>query len=113
MSAEEHDKTVALTSHVPQLLSTALAAMLSGQENDQITKVFGPGLLDMTRLALSDGEVWRGILASNEANVKAGLDLLIAAVMDLRNSIGKKDLMDIFRRSSSFAEAIRNIPYSQ
>src|SRR3954452_13180757 len=52
MSPEEHDNAVAFTSHLPQLLSTALAKTLGTQGSEAFHNVVGPGLLDMTRLAL-------------------------------------------------------------
>src|SRR5579863_2982113 len=50
LNSEEHDRTVAFTSHLPQLASTALAAMLDGLPEPQ-TSVYGPALVDSTRLA--------------------------------------------------------------
>ena len=57
MSAEEHDHTLAYTSHLPQLLSTALAATLARDGDARLSQVYGTGLLDMTRLALSSAEL--------------------------------------------------------
>src|ERR1700758_1096001 len=65
MSAEEHDNVVAFTSHLPQLLSTAISVTLAEQENLLVSEVFGPGLLDMTRLAMSSPEVWESVLDTN------------------------------------------------
>ncbi|MBV8549735.1 MAG: prephenate dehydrogenase/arogenate dehydrogenase family protein [Acidobacteriaceae bacterium] len=110
MSADEHDETVALTSHLPQVVSTALAATLARHDNPYLNQVFGRGLLDMTRLALSDIEIWRGILASNEANVKSGLDALIASLTEVRNSIGTEEMGEIFSEGSRFSTSLRNLP---
>jgi len=111
MSAETHDGTVALTSHVPQVLSTALALTLGRQRNDQLTTVFGPGLMDMTRLALSDAEVWAGILESNKANVQAGLDCVISSLHEIRNAVGRPELLNVFQSASTFAERLRKLPF--
>ena len=63
MTAEEHDATVALTSHLPQLISTALSTLSRRAEGKlHIQQVFGSGLLDMTRLALSPADLWASIL---------------------------------------------------
>ena len=61
LDADEHDRVVSLTSHLPQLASTALAATLA-QELKHGLELSGSGLCDMTRLALSGYvvvEVWR------------------------------------------------------
>jgi prephenate dehydrogenase len=65
LSAEEHDHTLARTSHLPQLLSTALA--LFTKPGDELLS--GSGLRDMTRLAASDTIMWRDILLTNGDNV--------------------------------------------
>lgn len=64
MEAEEHDQTVALISHVPQVMSSLLASRL------QDTPLYalglaGQGLRDTTRIAASDPGLWVQILAAN------------------------------------------------
>ena len=110
MTAEEHDATVALTSHVPQVVSTVLAATLARKDSGRLQEIFGTGLLDMTRLALSDIDIWAGILSSNEQNVKAGLDALIATLIEARNSIGTRQMDEIFGAGSAFAALLRKLP---
>ena len=74
MPAEEHDRLVALTSHLPQLISTALAASI-GTEPDA-ARVAGPAAMDLTRLALSPYDIWRDIFATNAPNIDAALGSL-------------------------------------
>lgn len=66
VSAEEHDAAVALTSHLPQVLSTALAAYLSDRD---LLDYAGSGLRTFLRLAGSDAAVWGPILAANRDNL--------------------------------------------
>lgn len=68
MSAEEHDESVALVSHVPQLVSSALAAQLLG-DTLGATGLAGQGLRDVTRIASSDPTLWVQILAANGERV--------------------------------------------
>lgn len=112
MSAEAHDKTVAFTSHIPQVLSTALALTLEREQNDQLRKVFGPGLLDMTRLAMSDAGLWAGILASNEKNVQNGLKSFISILKELQNAIGKPEIAGLFESASEFSGVLRKLPFT-
>ncbi|MGC8793849.1 MAG: prephenate dehydrogenase, partial [Bryobacteraceae bacterium] len=64
LTPEEHDRVVAFTSHLPQLLSSGLAATLAAHlTDDEHLRASGPGLLDMTRLAGSPFDIWRDILA--------------------------------------------------
>lgn len=79
LTATEHDRMVARTSHLPQLLATALA--LSLEPHDEI--VAGPGLRDMTRLAASGSSMWNDIFISNADNIAAALATCIAQLQTL------------------------------
>jgi prephenate dehydrogenase len=107
MSPDEHDQTVALTSHLPQLLSTALAQTLAVQDNRHLDVVFGQGLLDMTRLALSAPELWSSILATNQDAINTAIDMFLPTLLELRNSIGTGDLPRFFRSAGVFSAKIR------
>lgn len=107
MSPEEHDRTVALTSHLPQLLSTALAQTLTVQDNRYVEIVFGQGLVDMTRLALSTGELWSSILSTNREAIDFAIDEFSRTLVELRNSIGTRDLPGTFSSANLFAAKIR------
>lgn len=75
-----HDRTVALVSHLPQVVSSALAArLLAGAQTD--AERAGPGLVDTTRLAASPPALWHDVLAANAAEV---VPLLRALAEDLR-----------------------------
>jgi prephenate dehydrogenase len=67
VSAEEHDAAVALTSHLPQLLSTALAAYIDERGLDE--RFAGGGLRTFLRLAGSDASVWMPVVDANRANI--------------------------------------------
>jgi prephenate dehydrogenase len=111
MTPDDHDATVALTSHLPQLVSTALAAFLANQNNANIEKVFGSGLLDMTRLALSPADLWNSILSTNQSNVIQGLDRYTKMIADLKEAVEAGNLEAIFHRASGFSASLRKPPY--
>lgn len=66
VDAREHDEAVALTSHLPQVLSTALAAYLHDRDLGDFA---GSGLRDFLRLANMPAEMWAPILEHNAANI--------------------------------------------
>lgn len=68
MTAEDHDDAVALVSHVPQLVSSLLAARLLEDEHGAVA-LAGQGLRDTTRIARSDPALWTQILAANGPRV--------------------------------------------
>lgn len=65
VKADDHDQMLALTSHLPQVLSTALACT-AAEHLKRRTPFYGPAFLEMTRLATSDYAVWKNILESNQ-----------------------------------------------
>jgi prephenate dehydrogenase len=83
MSAKEHDQRVALISHLPQTISSLLAAQLSGSNQESLA-LAGAGLRDTVRIAGSDPKLWGEILAANE---EALMPLLISLQSDLSELI--------------------------
>lgn len=79
MSAEDHDRGVALVSHVPQVVSTLMARRLTDAAASSLN-LAGQGLRDVTRVAASDPELWVQILGANAKPVR---DILLAYRDDL------------------------------
>jgi prephenate dehydrogenase len=109
MSPETHDHTVAFTSHLPQLLSTALAATLKRDGDASLTQVFGTGLLDMTRLALSSPELWNSILSTNKTQVAQAVDSLVKVLLELKANLGEREMANTFDQAAGFASSIRKL----
>jgi prephenate dehydrogenase len=83
----EHDKGVALVSHLPQVVASLLASQLiAGQGSD--LELAGAGLRDTTRIAESDPALWAQILAGNSAALRP---LMISLQNDLSQVIEKLD----------------------
>jgi len=90
MTAAEHDSTLALISHLPQLLSTALAATVKSQSHaNALLKIAGPGYRDMTRLAASPWSMWRDILATNPAPITNALSAMVRRLTTLEAELQK------------------------
>jgi len=106
LEPSEHDRIVAFTSHLPQLASTGLAALLDGREEPQ-SRVFGPALVDSTRLALSSFDVWGDILATNCAPIQEALRAYIARLEEFRQALESQEMRDHFDRGAHFAGLIR------
>lgn len=110
ISAQDHDTTVAFTSHLPQLVSTALAVTLSRQSSPHIRRVFGSGLLDMTRLALSSPDLWVSILETNRLQVNNSLESLIDVLVEMKGAIQSDNLAILMEKGSLFASRLRGMP---
>ena len=84
---EEHDRIMAMVSHLPQLIAVALmhAAQSEDATHDMLDKLAGRGFMDMTRLAASDYGIWMGILETNKAAIRESSDRFVrslAALLD-------------------------------
>jgi len=79
MDAAEHDRAVALISHLPQAVATLLAAQLVAGERSSL-ELSGAGLRDTTRIAASSPTLWDEILTSNSSEI---VPLLINLQSDL------------------------------
>lgn len=82
VTADEHDRALALTSHIPQALSTALATYLEQQQID-VQKFAGTGLATFLRLASSDASVWTPVLDANRDNIAPHLEQILELARDL------------------------------
>jgi prephenate dehydrogenase len=88
LAAAEHDRALARLSHLPQLVSCALAAAVAEQTRDEeISALAGGGYRDMTRLAASPWGIWRDILATNSREVADALDALIPKLAAARDGL--------------------------
>jgi prephenate dehydrogenase len=103
IGAEEHDRMVALSSHLPQLASTALASLLS----DEDELLAGPGLVGAMRLALSSYDIWRDILMTNSAAISEALTAYIQKLEYLRENLRSRALEGEFKRASDTATILR------
>jgi prephenate dehydrogenase len=107
MSPEEHDATVAMTSHLPQLISTSLAVTLSREQNGRVSEIFGPGLTDMVRLAKSSSELWSPILRTNKPAVLTAIEAYSATLRDLQAALESDTLLEFFETGSVWARQVR------
>jgi prephenate dehydrogenase len=86
---EEHDRIMAMVSHLPQLISVALmhSAQTGDAEHGMLNKLAGRGFLDMTRLAASDYGMWKGILETNKDAIKQEIDNFCSSLSFLGNGM--------------------------
>ena len=84
MPAEEHDQSVALISHLPQVLSSLVASRLQ-ETPPQALSLAGQGLRDVTRIAASDPSLWVQILGANAPRL---VGILHGVRQDLNRLIG-------------------------
>lgn len=113
VSASEHDRAVALVSHVPQLVSSLLAARLVAAEGNDVS-LAGQGLRDTTRIAASDPKLWIQILSANSSEVASVLKALEADLHSVIESLEQIDqpgsLANISRALEAGNRGVERIP---
>jgi prephenate dehydrogenase len=108
LQATVHDRIVAFTSHLPQLSSTALAAIIGSQvTQDAQLAVSGSGLKDATRLALSSWDIWADIVDTNRANIAHALDVYIDKLTRMRENLQTHEMGDDFAFAAGVARKVR------
>lgn len=112
LSAQEHDRAVALTSHSPQVLASLLANRLNHATEEQVL-VAGQGLRDTIRVAASDPDLWADILTANSEPLRSEL---VAIATDLQELIaelttgGSSGRESAYRLVSGGRNGIRRLP---
>ena len=94
IDAVEHDKLCGWISHLPQMISTALAAALVEEYGEEapLLEAGGRALREMTRTASSPYSVWRDIALTNKKNIRQALLKLEQHLAHIRENIDTREL---------------------
>lgn len=91
LEAEAHDRILAATSHLPYLLSSALALATPAE----CAPLVGPGFRSTVRLAGTPSSMMRGVLASNQDNLLVALDRLQENLAAIRCALEENDFQSL------------------
>lgn len=111
MNADEHDRLLAWTSHLPQTMSTLLGVTLGARGIRR--KNLGPGGEKMTELAQSSPEIWSPILLDNMDNVGEALGAFAEQLQHLRTELSRKNEQEISRVFHETSKWARSAPLGQ
>jgi cyclohexadieny/prephenate dehydrogenase len=115
MDAEHHDRVLAMTSHIPQLIAYSIVATATELEThlkDEVIKYSAAGFRDFTRLAGSDPIMWRDIYSTNKEAVLEMLERFTEDLSTLQKAIRNNDssfLEKTFRSTREVRKTIENI----
>ncbi len=107
-----HDRTLAITSHLPQLIAytiVATADTLAEDMKQAVIRYSASGFHDFTRIAASDPVMWRDIFLNNREAVLDMLQRFIEDLMGLQKSIRRGEgerLEELFTRSRAIRRGI-------
>jgi prephenate dehydrogenase len=114
LPAADHDRLVAVVSHVPHLVAATLmnAAADGAKVDGVLLRLAAGGFRDMTRVAAGQPSIWPDICADNADAIVTGLDRLLDDLASLREKVAGGDrsgLLDLLQRASI---ARRELPSS-
>jgi len=109
--ASTHDRAVAFLSHLPQLVSSGLASMITeqGAEDFLPLEFAGSGFRDVTRLAESPYGLWRDICLTNIENIQAALEALIEKLEAMKLHLSERELERDFAKALKLREKLREV----
>ena len=101
MDPTEHDRLCAWISHLPQMISTALAAALVEEfgEDAPLLEAGGRALREMTRISSSPYSMWRDIALTNKENIQDALLKLEQRLAQIRENLDTRELAMEFERA--------------
>ena len=115
MDPQHHDRVLAMTSHVPQLIAYSIVATATELEThlkDEVIKYSAAGFRDFTRLAGSDPIMWRDVYSKNKEAVLEMLGRFTEDLSTLQKAIRNDDLTfleNTFRTTREVRKAIEKI----
>ena len=97
----EHDRVCAWISHLPQMISTALAATLVEEFGPEapLLEIGGRALRDLTRISGSPYSMWRDIAITNRGNIADALQKLEQQLAHIRENLDTRELAAEFERA--------------
>lgn len=104
LDPQQHDRMCAWVSHMPQMVSTAMAAMLEDEFGDspEMRAIGGRALREMTRLGASPYSMWRDIAHTNEQPIAETLLTLEQRLQHLRENLRTPALREEFTHANQF-----------
>lgn len=101
LDPEKHDRFCAWISHLPQMMSTALAASLVDEfgEDAPLLPAGGRALKEMTRISASPYSMWRDIALTNKKNIQEALLKLEQRLAHIRENLDTRQLAEEFERA--------------
>ena len=111
MDADRHDQMCAWISHLPQMISTALAATLVEElgDNSDVHAIGGRALREMTRISSSPFSMWRDIAHTNTANIQHAIAMLEQRLVHIRENLRTPALRDEFDHANRFSIGTRDV----
>ena len=109
---EDHDKAVAVVSHVPHIMASSLVQLASRHADDQqaLMRLAAGGFKDSTRIAAGSPELWCGIAFDNKDALSDGLDEIQGIIGAFADALASDDRAALTALLADAAAARRALP---
>ncbi|MBS1848181.1 MAG: prephenate dehydrogenase/arogenate dehydrogenase family protein [Actinobacteria bacterium] len=108
----DHDRLVAVVSHVPHLTAAALMRVADAHADDHaaLLRLAAGGFRDMTRIAAGSPNIWPALFARNRDAIVTVIDQLRDELGALRDRVADADGAEVLRMLTEAQRARRNLP---
>ncbi len=111
LSPGDHDRLVAVVSHVPHLVAATLmnSAATGAEQDSALLRLAAGGFRDMTRVAAGHPGIWPDICADNAVAIVAALDVVLADLGAMRDRVAegnRSEILDALERASKARRAL-------
>ncbi len=112
LSAADHDRLVAVVSHVPHLVAATLmnAAATGAEQDGSLLRLAAGGFRDMTRVAAGNPGIWPDICTENATAIVDALDALMGELTTMRDRVAGQDRGAIYEGLQRASASRRNLP---
>ena len=112
LTAKDHDRLVALVSHLPHLVAASLMneASDAAESDAALLQLAAGGFRDMTRVAAGDPGIWPDVCVENSRAITEGLDDLLRRLTTLRSAIADHDVASLHAILDTASVARRSLP---
>lgn len=105
MTAQNHDKILSFTSHLPHVLAFSLISCVP----DKFMQISASGLKDTTRIAKSDALIWADIFLNNKTELNKSIksfEAQLTTIKKLLNSNNKTKLVKLLNLAKNKREKL-------
>jgi len=102
LKTEEHDKLIAMTSHMPHLIAASLVNVVL--EKKEMQSCIGPGFRDTTRIAASTPDLWKEICEWNKDQISSSLTELLKETSEIKELIDSNNWDELYNKLAKAKE---------
>lgn len=109
---EDHDRLVAVVSHVPHLVAATLvnAASAAAAQDAALLRLAAGGFRDMTRVAAGHPGIWPDVCTDNARAIVAAFDQVLGELSTMRDRVAARDRAGLLGALEQASTARRHLP---